>query len=373
MRWRAVYQKHSLQFKFEAGTSRGKLTQHDAYYIKLWKRGNSGVFGLGECAPLRGLSIDDLPHFEVFLNEVCEEISRLDVNDRVWQEEEVIRELIGDAFPSIQFGFETAFADLRNGGNRQIFPSLFTQGQQAIPINGLIWMGEKAFMQKQIDEKIAQGFTCVKMKIGAIDFEQECALLQYIRNQYTADQITLRVDANGAFSTSDALEKLTILSRFDLHSIEQPIRAGQAEEMSRLCSHTPLPIALDEELIGVSEYEEKQALLQTIRPQYIILKPTLLGGFRHCQEWIQLAEKLNIGWWITSALESNIGLNAVSQFTATFANPLPQGLGTGQLYHNNIDSPLEIRQGHLYYLPEESWDLSRIPEFRMPVDHGKLE
>ena len=252
------------------------------------------------------------------------------------------------------------------GGCQLLYPSDFTTGQRNIPINGLVWMGDRAFMQAQIDEKLRAGFTTIKLKIGAIDFEQECALLAGIRERFSADQITLRVDANGAFRPDDAMAKLARLAQYDLHSIEQPIAAGQPDLMAELCRHTPVPIALDEELIGQMEYVQKYRLLKKIHPQYIILKPTLLGGLRHCDEWIELAARLNIGWWMTSALESNIGLNAVAQYMARLKNSLPHGLGTGQLYHNNIKSPLQITNGQLHYDSRQGWDLSSIA----PVRHS---
>ncbi|WP_317170122.1 o-succinylbenzoate synthase [Rhodocytophaga rosea] len=290
------------------------------------------------------------------MQKICQQLPEWLTQTSEWYTDEGIEKmigLIGNTLPAIQFGVETALLDLRNGGKRIIFKNDFSAGKTGIPINGLIWMGKPEFMRQQIDEKLMQGYTCLKLKIGALDFDKECELLGYIRKQYPAEQITLRVDANGAFSTGDALEKLKILAQYDLHSIEQPIRQGQWSEMASLCRHTPLLIALDEELIGV--IDKKQELLQTIHPQFIILKPSLLGGFHHSLEWIKLAEKMNIGWWITSALESNIGLNAISQFTASLNNPLPQGLGTGQLYSNNITSPLEISKGYLHYNLARSW------------------
>ena len=229
----------------------------------------------------------------------------------------------------------------------------FFDSQRSIPINGLIWMGEPDFMLRQIDQKLSEGFDCIKMKIGAIDFEREIELLKYIRSQFSPDQIVLRVDANGAFSPEDALEKLQRLADLDIHSIEQPIRAGHITAMEKLCRETPLPIALDEELIGV---EDKAALLDAIQPQHIILKPTLIGGTLETQEWIRVAEERGIGWWMTSALESNLGLNAISQLVSTYSPAIPQGLGTGKLYHNNLDSPLEVRAGHIYYNPELAWE-----------------
>ena len=245
--------------------------------------------------------------------------------------------------------------DLLNGGKRIIFDTPFVQGKTRISINGLIWMGEKAFMQKQIDEKLKAGFNTIKLKIGAIDFDTELGLLESIREQYSANDITLRVDANGAFTETDVMGKMEQLAALEIHSIEQPIKPGQYELMKTLCAESPLDIALDEELIGLNTKEEKKALLERIHPQYIILKPALLGGILSCQEWIEIAESLNIGWWMTSMLEANIGLNAIAQFTAQYNLTLPQGLGTGQLYHNNIDSPLEIRKGELIYNKTKGW------------------
>jgi o-succinylbenzoate synthase len=356
MHLRAVYQKFTLNFKFLAGTSRGVLTRKDTYFIKLWQQNNPHIFGIGECSVLKGLSIDDRDDYASYLGQVCTKLDDFHISI----DNETLHELISDEFPSIRFGFEMALKDLINGGKRIIYHSSFTEENTGISINGLIWMGEEEEMRNQIDAKLAQGYSCLKMKIGAIDFAKECALLEYIRKNYSQERITLRVDANGAFSPEEALEKLHILSQYGLHSIEQPIRQGQRDYMKKLCRKTPLPIALDEELIGVMNYEGKKALLKEIFPQFIILKPSLLGGFRDCLEWIEICEQLQIGWWITSALESNIGLNAISQFTATLQNPLPQGLGTGQLYTNNIESPLEIQKGKLFFQAGKEWDFQGL-------------
>jgi o-succinylbenzoate synthase len=258
-------------------------------------------------------------------------------------------------FPSITFGLETAILDLIHGGRMMIFDTPFSHGMGSIPINGLVWMGDKDFMRRQIREKISEGYRCIKMKIGAIDFDSECALLHEIRKEYTEDELSLRLDANGAFQPAEALYKLRVLSEFRIHSVEQPVKQG-LEEMKEICMSSPVPVALDEELIGKYSYEEKLSLLEKIRPAYIILKPTLLGGFGSCREWIEIAGLLNTGWWITSALESNIGLNAIAQFTAAFSPAVPQGLGTGKLYHNNIESPLVITEGSLQYDPANKWD-----------------
>jgi len=239
-----------------------------------------------------------------------------------------------------------------------LFYSEFTKGKQSIPINGLVWMGDKEFMKRQIKEKLAAGFSCIKMKIGAIDFETEIDLLKSIRKEFSATEIELRVDANGGFTPKNALEKLKRLSELEIHSIEQPIKQGQFEEMAMLCEKTPLPIALDEELIGVFSIERKRKIIQTIQPQFIILKPSLVGGFKGSEEWIELANSHNIAWWITSALESNVGLNAIAQWTFTLNNTMPQGLGTGGLYTNNFDSPLEIQKGSLHYNNSKKWNFN---------------
>ncbi|MDO4230146.1 MAG: o-succinylbenzoate synthase, partial [Capnocytophaga sp.] len=244
---------------------------------------------------------------------------------------------------------EQAFTSLESDNWYNLFPSDFTAGKDKIPINGLIWMGTPDFMKAQIKEKIAQGFNCIKMKIGAIDFQQEYQILKNLRNEFSAKDIEIRVDANGAFLPKNALEKIKQLSDLELHSIEQPIKAGQHEAMANLCEQTPLPIALDEELIGIFDHTMKTAVLEQIKPQYIILKPSLIGGYKNSEEWIYLAEKQQIGWWITSALESNIGLNAIAQWTYTLKNPMPQGLGTGALYTNNIPSSLFVENGFLCY------------------------
>jgi o-succinylbenzoate synthase len=357
MALKAAFQSHILQFRFEAGTSRGVLTEKKSWFIRISDSENPTVFGIGECSPLKGLSTDDRPNFEQNLTEICELFNDLDLEIFEWNLQIILDQLTENDWPSVRFGFETAMRDFMNGGRRVVFENDFSINQKPIAINGLIWMGDQAAMLRQIDEKLEAGFTTLKLKIGAIDFEQECAVLANIRQRFSASDITLRVDANGAFGVDNALEKLKRLSDFDLHSIEQPIRQGQIEQMAALCEQTPVPIALDEELIGSFDYAQKRKLLKTIQPQFIILKPTLLGGFNHCREWIETAQRLNIGWWITSALESNIGLNAIAQFTAEFTNPLPQGLGTGQLYENNIDSPLQINKGQLSYSQSIDWNL----------------
>ena len=341
----ASYKKYLLNFKRPSGTSRGVMNSKETYFLTL-KTEES--FGVGECGLLRGLSVDDRPDYEEELAGVCENVE-LGVSEADLYE--ALQE-----FPSIQFGIETAFKSLRSKNPFELFPSEFSRGEASIPINGLVWMGDKSFMKQQISEKLKQGFTCIKMKIGAIDFKTEIELLKSIRKEFSVSEVELRVDANGAFSQKEALEKLKVLSDLQLHSIEQPIKQGQWQEIARLCEETPLPIALDEELIGVFSEEKKNILLDTIKPQFIILKPSLIGGFRGCDTWIKLAENHKAGWWITSALESNVGLNAISQYTFTKNSKLPQGLGTGSLYTNNIDSPLEVSNGELHYNPSVNWN-----------------
>lgn len=309
-----------------------------------------GKKGIGECAVFRGLSADDRPDYEEKLRWVCENIHLGKIE---------LLEMLKE-FPSIQFGLETAFLSLAGKHPFEIFPSDFVSSQASIAINGLIWMGNDAEMRGQINQKIAEGFRCIKLKIGAIDFETELQLLKTIRSHFSPEEIELRVDANGAFSPTDALQKLHRLAALHIHSIEQPIKAGQPNELASLCANSPLPISLDEELIGVFEKGDKLKLLKTIRPQFIILKPALVGGFLGAKEWIGLAESLGIGWWITSALESNIGLNAIAQWTYTLKNTLPQGLGTGGLFTNNFDCPLAVTNGQLWYDLSKSWDVTLI-------------
>jgi o-succinylbenzoate synthase len=345
---------YHLHFRFDAGTSRGVLKDKMIYLIKAFTEGNPEVSGWGEAAPLPNLSIDDTPDIASQISVYCENFSGLSLPSNESAMLQWVSENIPDQLPSVKFAFETALLDLLNGGNKRIFDTAFFSGLKSIPINGLIWMGGKEFMLEQIDQKLEEGYECLKLKIGAIDFDQECELLSYIRQKYDPSQITLRVDANGAFTPEESLNKLKVLSGFDLHSIEQPIKQGQLNEMAVLCRQTPFPIALDEELIGIHGIESKKKLLEFIRPQFIILKPTLIGGIVSSREWINLAETMGIGWWITSALESNIGLNAIAQFTSTYSVTMPQGLGTGQLYKNNFESPLTITNGHLEYKVEKS-------------------
>lgn len=339
-----------LHFYKPAGTSRGVYKTHDVWYVRISRSERPELFGIGECAPLHDLSIDFGVDYESRLQKACAALEHSGDLDT-----EFLR-----TQPSILFGLETAMRHLTvakaSGSHGQasdfaLWDTAFSRGEAGIPINGLIWMGPFRDMEVQIREKLQKGFRCIKLKIGAIDFEKELALLRRVRKEYAASQVTLRVDANGAFSPTDALEKLKRLAELDLHSIEQPIRAGQVDVLSDLIQASPLPVALDEELIGVFGREDKAKLLEQLKPAYLVLKPTLHGGISGCTEWIRLAEERGIAWWLTSALESNIGLNAVAQWCATLDNPLHQGLGTGLLYSDNVPMPLHIEGEELWFRP----------------------
>ena len=343
---KARHTQINLQFKFPAGTSRGVLLHKPSSFLVLEQ---DGLTGIGECSTIPDLSIDPMEFYEQKLNEVCKWIN--DGNNP--------ENIDLSAFPSIAFGLETALLDLKANGSKKLFPSDFTEGKTGIPINGLVWMGDKEFMQKQITEKIAAGYQCIKLKVGALDFETELEIIAGIRRHFSPEEIEIRLDANGGFTPEDALKKLEKLAVYHIHSIEQPIKQGQLDAMADICKHSPIPIVLDEELIGVKS-ADKELIIEKTKPAYIILKPSLLGGFKQSEEWIRLVEKHQVKWWITSALEANIGLNTIAQWTYTLDSALPQGLGTGQLYHNNIPSPLEIRNAKLFYQTKNDWDLSAI-------------
>ncbi len=337
---KATFTKLELHFKRPVGTSRGIMHIKNSWILKLTE---NGITGVGEISIIEGLSPDfqNSESFEKKIQEVCEELEH-----GAWNMEHGLSSV--KTFPSIKFGFETALLDLQNGGKGIIFDNDFTHRKHKLPINGLIWMGDESFMNEQIEQKLTEGFSTLKMKIGAMDFETELKLLESIRKRYSKNEITLRVDANGSFTPHHAELALKQLSELDIHSIEQPIQVGQWEEMKNLCAVSPTPIALDEELIGIEDLSKKIELLETICPQYIILKPSLHGGISGTQEWIHLAEERNIPWWLTSALESNIGLNAICQLAGEYNNPLPQGLGTGSLYTNNVESDLVVEKGFIF-------------------------
>ncbi len=350
----ARYFPYQLDFTFEAGTSRGILKKKISWFFILTDSRHPDLAGWGEAGPLPGLSPEsnsDLP--EVF-RKIAEHIHGLKLPESEAACLRLAAELCDIQYPSVRFALESALLDLLHGGRREVIPGNFFTGSEHIPINGLIWMGDEDFMKEQFDHKFDDSYSCFKMKIGAIDFEKELSTLAYIRSRTEA---ILRVDANGAFTRNDVFEKLERLSLFNLHSIEQPVMAGQWDLMADVCRESPIPVALDEELIGLDNEEERREMLRTVRPSYIILKPTLLGGIASTRNWIQLAEEFGIGWWMTSALESNIGLNIICQLTAAEGYTGHQGLGTGQLYHNNIDSPLEVAGGFISYIPGKRWKL----------------
>lgn len=337
----------TMRFNRPAGTSRGVLTEKPVWFLTV----SDGNFtGIGECAPLPGLSAD-FSTAENMLREVADTINEYP---------DWLMNL--DAYPSVKFALETALLDLDNYGNKILFPSRFTEGKEALLINGLIWMGEPEFMVKEINEKLEQGFRVLKMKVGALNFSEECYILEQIRSNFGPEEIEIRLDANGAFKPHEALRKLEQLAAFDIHSVEQPIKAGNWDEMSDVCRDSPIPIALDEELIGVQTADDMRELLETIFPSYIILKPTLCGGLQGAEDWIASADECGIGWWATSALESNIGLNAIAQWVYTKQNPVPQGLGTGKLFQRNFSSPLYLEADLMKFDPSGKWDMSWLYE-----------
>lgn len=344
----AQYISRPLSFIRPAGTSRGVLHHKPCWYILLVN--NEGRSAVGEVSFIPGLSLEDPDEMEIKLDHICKLISRGEMNPAQYL----------PSLPGVQFALETALIDMESGDQGILFPSKFTEGRLGIPINGLIWMGDKDYLLEQIAAKVKSGFRVLKMKVGALDFDVEQEVLERIRSDYPPDELEIRLDANGAWNPDEAEKKMEVLAAYHIHSIEQPIAAGQEEAMAYLCLRTTIPVALDEELIGIVGLEDRQQLLRQIKPGYIILKPGLLGGFSEAEQWIQLAEEEKIGWWITSALESNVGLNAIAQWTAGLAVQRPQGLGTGSLYSNNIPSPLEMRDHSLWFRPDLSLDLKDL-------------
>ncbi|GIV37918.1 MAG: o-succinylbenzoate synthase [Cyclobacteriaceae bacterium] len=345
--------RKTFHFTFDARTSRGRMPHKTSWFVVARPSKNTGCTGIGECGPLPGLSREPVDDMDDVLTDLVGQLNALPVFDQ-----EAINRLVPPEWSAVRMALETALLDLQGGGQRILFNNGFIKGQ-AIPINGLIWMGDMDFMLKQVAEKMEQGYQVLKLKVGGRDFESECHLLDYIRRRYYRQQPEIRLDANGAFDPHEALDKLKELSRFTIHSIEQPVPVGH-ESMEVICARSPIPVALDEELIGAVSDADRLRLLQRLRPAYLILKPSLHGGFAGCARWIALAEQLNIGWWITSALESNIGLNAICQFTAQYPLVRPQGLGTGQLYHNNFVSPLRTAGGVIRYEHHGAWNLSEL-------------
>lgn len=336
-----------LKFKFEAGTSKAILQSKKSYFLKVGSPYLSGVTGVGEFGPLSWLSPDYTLNLESFVEQLPKQIDSLNDVDAY-----VAR--IPPHYPGLKFAIETALLDLRNGGKKEIFKTEFQKGQDSIYINGLVWMGTPHFMDGQAEELVLRGFKSLKFKVGALDFDQEFEFLSHIRSKYP--DIEIRLDANGAFSPDTALAKLEKLAGLGIHSIEQPIATGQRRELTRIVKKSPIPVALDEELISAFRWTDRVRMLDSIKPAYCIFKPTLLGGFFETNQWISLCESKGIGWWITSMLESNIGLNAIAQYAATHKPELPQGLGTGSLYTNNVRSPLYLEGPFLKYDPIESWE-----------------
>ncbi|MBS1488452.1 MAG: o-succinylbenzoate synthase [Bacteroidetes bacterium] len=362
---RADSHRYVLKFSFAARTSRGPMTEKTSWFVRLWDDSNPQVYGLGECGPLQGLSREYGDQFESTLLEALSTFQKNNFSLPEKQEDALAALshffsacAISREHSSIVFGIETALLDLMHGGKRLIFKNQFIE-KIPVPINGLVWMGGLDFMLQQVEIKIREGYRCMKLKVGGLDFEKECDVLNYIRRKYFREKIEIRLDANGAFKKEDALDKINSLKRFDIHSIEQPIKPG-LPEMEEICAQSPIPIALDEEMIGIHSLDQKENLLKRLKPQFIILKPTLHGGFVGCDEWIRLADNQQIGWWITSALESNIGLNAIAQFTSRYSSALHHGLGTGQIYENNFPSPLLAEKGLLHFQPEEKWDITNL-------------
>ena len=341
---KAAYAPYRLIFKAPAGTSRGILLHKDTYFLKVWDESNPEVYGLGECALFKGLSREDTPLYESKLREMCQNIA-LGISTDLSE------------YSSLQFGLETALCDLSNGGRRVVVDTPFVHGETTIPINGLVWMGSFDEMSARIEEKLSAGFTTIKLKIGAIDFESELELIRQLRGRFSSETLTIRVDANGGFTPEEALPKLNRLAAYGIHSCEQPIKPNQWAEMRKICAESPIHIALDEELIGITDPMQMFMLLREIAPQYLIIKPSLMGGFAGAQEWLKMAKMTNTGAWFTSALESNVGLNAIAQVVAKFNPLIPQGLGTGALYTNNIESPLYQKADYLAYNPEGKWVL----------------
>jgi O-succinylbenzoate synthase len=356
MSLQASYSKKTFHFSFQARTSRGSVTKKDAWFLKVWDKQNPEVFGIGEASPMPGLSLEKPEEVESNLELIVKKIKDVSAG-RFNSLEEISSYFNGLTLPaSVLFALETALLDLKNGGARTIFQNDFVKGK-SIPINGLVWMGGLDVMLQQVSIKLYDGFSCIKVKIGGINFEKELDILQFIRRKYFRDVVTIRLDANGSFKPEEAMYKLTDCARYDVHSIEQPLKVG-SPLLPELCKTSPIPIALDEELIGVITREKKIELLDRIQPPIIILKPSLHGGLRGSEEWIALAKERKIGWWVTSALESNIGLNALAQFASNYDLDTHQGLGTGSIYNDNIGSPLQVEKGSLSYNSQINWDLT---------------
>lgn len=346
----ATYKKYTLQFKKPADTSRGALHTKETYFLFLRDPDDPTRFGLGEASPLPGLSLDDGPDFESKVADLCRKLNQGQSPAEIDLAE----------VPALAFGLETALLDWQGGGTRRLFDTEFSGGTASLPTHGLIWMADRAGILQQVHDKVAQGFRCIKLKVGALDFAEEVALLADIRRAYPPEQIELRLDANGAFTPEHALDRLNALAAFDIFALEQPLPPGQWPALAEVCAASPIAIALDEELIGRRTLAEKRALLETIKPQHLVLKPSLIGGFTAAEEWLSLAQHFKIGWWVNSMLESNVGLSAICQWVSALPATVTHGLGTGQLFGNNIPSPLRLEGAVLRYDFSTQWDLSQI-------------
>ena len=349
--------RHDLKFAFRACTSRGVLPGHVAWYVRVAESRALGAYGLGECAPLAGLSLENEARVLADIKRLALLLADFETAQKALEAQHIWQKGL---CPCVQFGAEVALMDLAQGGHRSLFANNSLLLGKSIAINGLIWMGEKAFVYQQIDQKIAEGFFCLKLKVSEDTFDEDCAYLAYIRSQSKGKPWVLRVDANGSYGEENVSQRLKILASYGVHSIEQPLPPHKQEALAELCAHAVLPIALDEGLIGLEPETTGAALLDKVKPQFIVLKPTLLGGLALCRRWIAEAEARGIGWWLTSALESNVGLSAIAQFSASLPGKRIEGLGTGGLYVNNIQSPLRLEQGHLYYDSLQAWELSDL-------------
>jgi L-alanine-DL-glutamate epimerase-like enolase superfamily enzyme len=337
-----------LKFRRPASTSRGTYNSKKVFFIILYHTDDPTIAGIGECTLFPRLSYDDVKGFEARIHKTVERI-----NQGEYGADPSLSE-----WPSISFALETAWKDIRVKGSKIMYPSDFTEGKDSITINGLIWMDSKEDMLRQIKLKLNEGFSCLKLKVGALSLDDELDILTKLRKEFSPEELEIRVDANGAFRIKEAPEILKLLSDFELHSIEQPIATGHLEALASICRSSPLPVALDEELIGKHTGQARRKLLDIVKPHYLVLKPGLLGGITACKEWIDLAKDRRIDWWITSSLETNIGLNVIAQWTYTLNNPMAQGLSTGSLYNGNIPSPLYLFGEKLYYDPDKKWDLA---------------
>jgi o-succinylbenzoate synthase len=343
---KAYFQKRIFKFKNPAGTSRGILHEKPSWYIYLYDEQKPEIKGIGECSIIPGLSLDDKSNLEDKITRICTKINKEDYDfNRVLHD-----------YPALNFALETAFHDFQAGGTKILHPSKFTEGKEGIPINGLIWMGNFESMSEQVEAKLKNGFKCIKIKIGAINIDEELMILRNLRSRFSANDLELRVDANGAFTYNEANFILQRLAKHEIHSIEQPIMPSQLEDLAKLCENSPVPIALDEELMGKYPYNIKRKLIDLVRPQYLVLKPSMLGGVKEATDWINIANDFDIGWWVTSALESNIGLNAIAQWAYSMEAEMPQGLGTGSLFEQNVDSPLTIQGDKIFYSSNKNWN-----------------